>query len=58
MSRNEQNTSDGGYRLTLNLKPADYDMLVELAKDQDRSRSWIAQKAIREMYERHSTRNA
>ncbi len=58
MSRNEQTAADGGYRLTLNLKPAEYDMLVEMAKDQDRSRSWIAQRAIREMYERHSSPNA
>jgi hypothetical protein len=58
MSRNEQSSTDGGYRLTLNIKPDEFKMLADMAKDLDRSRSWIAQRAIKEMFERHSTRNA
>ncbi len=52
MTRTQQPT-DGGYRLTLNMRPAEYEMLTKLAEAQDRTRSWIAQRAIREMYERH-----
>lgn len=58
MSRNEQTTTDGGYRLTLNIKPDEYEMLVAMAKDLDRSRSWVAQRAIRDMYRNHSKPNA
>lgn len=52
MARIQQPT-DGGYRLTLNMRPEEYKMLTRLAEQQDRTRSWIAQRAVKEMFERH-----
>lgn len=50
----EQEEKNGSYRLTISLKKDDYEALRKIAYDLDRSLSWVTQKAVRELYERHS----
>lgn len=52
MSRT-QTPVENGIRLTLNLKPEEYEMLNRMAEKEERTRSWIARAAIREMYAHH-----
>lgn len=53
-SMSEQEEKNGSYRLTISLKKDDYEALRKIAYDLDRSLSWVTQKAVRELYERHS----
>jgi len=50
----EQEEKNGSYRLTISLKKEDYDALRKMGYELDRSLSWVTQKAVRELYERHS----
>lgn len=56
--KSKQKSTDGSYRLTLNIKPDEFKMLEELAEDLDRSLSWVAQRGIKEMHARHFNKNA
>ena len=50
----EQEEKNGSYRLTISLKKDDYEALRKMAYDLDRSLSWVTQKAVRELHDRHS----
>lgn len=56
--KSKQQSTDGSYRLTLNIKPDEYQMLQDLSDDLERSMSWVAQRAIKEMHGRHRKENA
>ena len=53
-SMSEQEEKNGSYRLTISLKKDDYEALRKMAYDLDRSLSWVTQKAVRELHDRHS----
>lgn len=43
-------------RLTINISPKNYELLAQLANDQDRSLSWLAGRAIEEYLEKEENK--